>query len=172
MIAKALLLVSLVLGLTGCGYHIAGTADTIPKTVKTIAVLPFSNPTTRYRLTDRLPALVAREFLSRTRYQVVQDPTVADAVLQGQVLTVAAYPTIFDPVTGRAAGVEVVVSLSIQLKERTTGKMLLNLPGFNMRQRYEISTDPAQYFDESTTAFQRMSVEVARRVVSAVLENF
>ena len=158
--------------LTGCGYHVAGTADTIPKTVKTVAVEPFNNPTTRYRLTDRLPALIAREFISRTRYQVVQNPAAADAVLQGQVLSVVVFPTIFDPITNRAAGVEVVVNLSVQLKERETGKLLVNLSGFMMRQRYEISTDPAQYFDESTPAFQRMSVEVARRVVSAVLENF
>jgi hypothetical protein len=68
--------------------------------------------------------------------------------------------------------VEVVANLAIQLKERQTGKLLVNQPGFTMRQRYEISTDPAQYFDESTPAFQRLSVEVARRVVSAVLENF
>jgi hypothetical protein len=159
-------------GLPGCGYHLAGTADTIPKTIKTVAVVPFNNPTTRYRLTDRLPALIAREFLSRTRYQIVQNPAAADAILQGQVLSIVVFPTIFDPITNRAAGVEVVANLAIQLKERQTGKLLVNQPGFTMRQRYEISTDPAQYFDESTPAFQRLSVEVARRVVSAVLENF
>lgn len=158
--------------LNSCGYHVAGTADTIPKTVRTIAVPPFSNATTRYKLTDSLPNQIARELISRTRYETVHDAGAADAVLQGTVVRVDAFPTIFDPVTSRAAGVEVLVTLSVQLRERATGNLLYNQPSFVYRQRYEISTDPAVYFDESSTAFQRLSREVARAVVSALLENF
>jgi hypothetical protein len=40
------------------------------------------------------------------------------------------------------------------------------------RQTYEISVDPATYFDESDNAMDRLSRDVARTVVSAVLANF
>ena len=60
----------------------------------------------------------------------------------------------------------------INLREQKTGKILYNNPSLIFRQRYEISTDPAVYFDESSTAFQRLSRDVARAVVSAILENF
>jgi hypothetical protein len=40
------------------------------------------------------------------------------------------------------------------------------------RERYEISVNPQQYFDESQAALQRLSRDVARTVVSAILENF
>jgi hypothetical protein len=35
-----------------------------------------------------------------------------------------------------------------------------------------VALDPQQYFDESSTAMQRLSKDVARSVVSAILENF
>ncbi|MBX5493893.1 MAG: hypothetical protein IRZ15_01030, partial [Bryobacteraceae bacterium] len=49
----------------GCGYRVSGHSDLLPKDIKTIAIPAFANGTTRYRLTDRLPAAIAREFLSR-----------------------------------------------------------------------------------------------------------
>ena len=41
-----------------------------------------------------------------------------------------------------------------------------------VRQRYEISVDQLQYFEESDIALDRVSREVARSVVSAILEAF
>jgi outer membrane lipopolysaccharide assembly protein LptE/RlpB len=42
---------------SGCGYHLAGRAELLPKTIKTVAVPAFTNSaTTQYKLTDRLPS--------------------------------------------------------------------------------------------------------------------
>lgn len=164
--------VLLALASASCGYKLAGTADTIPKTVKSIAIPPFANATTRYQLTNHLPNAIAREFNSRTDYDVIPDASQADAVLTGVVASVIAFPTTFDPRTGRAAGVEISVTLSIQLRERQTGKLIYNQPSYAFRHRYEISVDPGVYFDESSAAFARLSEDVARTVVTAVLENF
>jgi Lipopolysaccharide-assembly len=157
---------------SSCGYHVSGHADALPKTIKTIAVPPFSNATTRYRLTELLPAAITRDFLSRTRYKVVGDPNAADAVLNGSVITYAAFPTTFDPTTGRASAVQVYVHLSFTLRERASGKILYSRPNYEARERYEISTDQRAYFDESDSAMDRLSQYVARMVVSAVLEKF
>ncbi len=172
MTRRGFVLAPILAGGSACGYRIAGTADTLPKTVKTIAVPPFTNPTVRYRLTDRLPALIAREFLTRTRYQIVQRQEDADAVLSGSINQVIAFPTIFDPTTGRAAAVEMLVLLNVQLRARGNATPLYSRQGWAIRQRYEISIDPAQYFDESSAAFERLSTDIARTVVSGVLENF
>ena len=144
----------------------------MPKTVRTIAVPAFGNVTPRYKLAERLPADIGREFISRTRYHVVADPNEADAVLRGAVVSFAAYPTVADPASGRATGVQVSVVLQITLTERSTGRVLLQRPGMEVRERYEISVDPKAYFDESEAATARLSGDVARSVVSAVLENF
>jgi outer membrane lipopolysaccharide assembly protein LptE/RlpB len=159
-------------GLTGCGYHVAGHADMIPKTVKTIAIPRWANTTTKYKLTDHLPEAIAREFIARTRYKVVNDPEQADAVLTGAVVNFVAYPTIFDQTTGRASGLQIIVTMQLRLMERTTGKVLFTRPSFEARQRYEISIKAQAYFEESGEALERLSRDVARDVVSAILENF
>jgi hypothetical protein len=158
--------------LSACGYKVAGKADLLPKDIVSIGIPPFSNPTTRYKLTEKLPIAITREFLTRTKYQILPDATGADAILKGSVSTVMAFPTIFDPTTGRAAGVQVQVLLNITLTHVKLGTILYINPSLDFRQRYEISTDPLAYFDESSSAFDRLSRDVAQSVVTAILENF
>ena len=157
--------------LTSCGYHVSGHADMMPKSIHTIAVTSFGNVTIRYKLADRLAADITREFLERTRYRVVADPKDADATLSGSVVNFSSYPTTYDPVTGRASGVQAILNVQLLLMDRT-GKVLFNRPGMEIRERYEISVDAATYFDESGPAMDRLARDVARSVVSAVLENF
>ena len=64
------------------------------------------------------------------------------------------------------------MTLSVTLTERATGKVLFNRPNFDVRETYQISPDPAQYFEESDPALKRAGQQVARSIVSAVLENF
>lgn len=172
--SRCVLLAALAAGglLAGCGYHVAGRADMLPKSVKTIAIPAFANNTARYRLTGRLPAAVTREFISCTRYQVVADPNAADAVLHGSVVSYTAYPTILDPVTSRASAIQLSVVLHITLTDRASGKVLFERNGMEVRERYEIAVDPKAYFEESDVALDRLSQDVARTLVSAILENF
>ena len=157
---------------TSCGYHLAGKADLVPKTVHTVSVPPFSNATTRYRLTDWLPEAISREFISRTRYRIVSDPDQADAVVRGSVLNYTSYPTILDPGTGRASAIEMHVLMQVSLVERATGRVIFSRPAFEIQERYQISIDAAAYFEESDAALRRVSQQVARQVVSAILQSF
>lgn len=162
----------LTLALASCGYHVAGTTDVLPKNVKTIAVPAFGNVTTRYKISDLLAAAITREFISRTRYQIVPEPSQADAVLLGTVVNFFSYPTVFDSKTGRAAGVQAIVIMQLSLRDRATNAVLLDRPHMEFRANYEISVDPRAYFDESEVGMDRLSRDVARSVVSAVLDNF
>jgi len=171
-LSKFSLPVSLALVASACGYHVGTHADTIPKTIKTIAIPAFANTTPQSKLARLLTADVTREFISRTHYNIVAEPDQADALLQGAVVNFINYPTIFDPVTFRATGVQVVLTLQLHLSDRHTGKMLFSKTGYEFRERFEISVDPTTYFDESGTAIQRLSRDAARSIVSAILENF
>lgn len=157
--------------LSGCGYHIAGRADLLPKEVRTIAVPAFHNSTARYKLGDRLPAAITREFITRTRYQIVSTPEQADATLQGTLISYQAFPAIFDQKTGRATGIQVLVNLSLTLTDKS-GKVLFSRPHMEFRERYEISVSPEAYFEENEPALERLSRDVARTLVSSVLEMF
>jgi hypothetical protein len=155
-----------------CGYHTGGHAELIPTTIHTIAIPAFNNTTTRYKLTDQLPEAIAREFIARTRYRIIPDANMADAVLTGTVLSYRANPSIYDPTTGRASAIELFVTLRIDLTERATGKLLFSRPNYQVRERYQISVDPTAFFEESDAALTRASKEVAQLVVTSILDNF
>jgi RNase P/RNase MRP subunit p29 len=172
LVAHLILPAAAALFFASCGYHVAGRGSRLPTAVKTIAVPAFQNSTMRYKLSDQLTAAIARELIERTRYTVVADPNEADAVLTGAVLNFAAYPTVIDTATSRATGMLALVNLQVNLTERASGKLLFSRPAWEVRERYEISADPATYFEESGAAMERLSRDVARSVVSAILEDF
>jgi hypothetical protein len=160
------------LAASGCGYHVAGKADLMPKTIKTIAIPAFGNNTIRYKLARELPTDLTREFISRTRYKIVTNPDGADAILTGALVNFISYPIITDQATGRATAVQASAFIKITLTERASGKVLFSRPLFEARERYEISENPQTYFDESGAGMGRLSKDVARDVVTAILENF
>ena len=75
--------ISIGMVLSSCGYHVAGKADLLPKSLQTVCIPAFANSTIRYKLTDHLAEALSREFIARTRYHIVADPNRADAVLKG-----------------------------------------------------------------------------------------
>jgi hypothetical protein len=156
---------------SSCGYHVAGTTNLLPKTVQTIAVPAFGNITTTYKVTDMMSEAVTREFISRTKYHITGDPAKADATLYGYITQVSTFPTVYDPVTFRAANVEIHVNVRLRLVDRA-GKVLFERNGMDVRERYEVSVDPKTYFDESEMSMRRLSRDLAKTVVSAILENF
>ncbi|MBV9611718.1 MAG: hypothetical protein JO091_04565 [Acidobacteriaceae bacterium] len=159
-------------GFVSCGYQAGGKADLVPKGVQTIAVPAFSTMTLRYRLVDLLPQQIGREFMAHTRFRIVNDPNEADAVLNGSINTVQAGATVLDPGSGKATSIAITVSLTVNLVERSTGRVLFSRPNLSFRQNYEAAVDPHQYLDESGPALDRLSRDVARDVVSAIVENF
>ena len=172
MTRLAPLALALGLLLPGCGYHISGHGDMMPKTLKTVAVLPFGNATPRYKLARLIPADIGRELISRTKYQLVDDASQADAVLSGSLVNFVAYSTIIDAKTNRATAAQVIAVINVTLTERATGKVLFSRSGYEFRQRYEISLAPEAYFDESGTAIERVAKDISSSVVSAILEGF
>jgi outer membrane lipopolysaccharide assembly protein LptE/RlpB len=158
--------------LAGCGYHIAAGGGAIPQAVKTIAIPPFANATMSYSLARLLPEDLTREFHDRTKYVMVRDPKQADAVLEGSVVNMGAFPTVSDPATGRATAVQVEVTINVKLTDRRSGATLFSSNGVRYRERYEVALDPKQYFDESSTAARRLSRDVARDILSSILEKF
>jgi TolB-like protein len=157
--------------IVGCGYHVAGTTNLLPTEIHTIAVIPFRNASIQYKLTDYLTRSVAREMITRTHYKIIADPKQADAVLSGAVGNMFSSAVVTDPVTGRSNGAQVVVNIQVKLADKN-GKVLFERPNVEYRERYEISVSPQQYFDESQAALQRLSKDVARTIVSSILENF
>ena len=174
--------------LSSCGYHVAGTAALMPPGIKVIAVPALKNDTPRYRIEQRMTEAVVREFISRTKYRVVSSEDAGDAVLHGEITSFEAIPVVFDTTpartpnsttvpelnttTARATTMLISVHLKVSLEERETSRVLYKNDNYLFREPYEISTDPAKFFDEQGPALDRMSRDFAARLVSDVMENF
>jgi outer membrane lipopolysaccharide assembly protein LptE/RlpB len=160
----------LALTMAGCGYHVAGSVNPLPADAHTIAVAPWKNISTQYKLSDYITEAVSRELITRTKYHVIADATQADAVISGAVANMYSGATVSDPTKGATAA-QLVVQIQVKLTGKD-GKVLFERPNVEFRERYEISVDPKQYFDESQVAVERLSKDVAKTIVSAIIEAF
>jgi outer membrane lipopolysaccharide assembly protein LptE/RlpB len=156
----------------GCGYHTAGHAVTLPQDLHTIAIPAFENQTQTYKIEQMLTGAVVQEMLTRTHYHVVNNLNdAADATLKGTLLSTYTAPLTYDSQTGRASSVLVTVSIRVALTDKQ-GKVLYQNPSYLFREQYQVSRDPSSFFEEDSPAFQRLSREFARTLVSNILEGF
>lgn len=156
----------------GCGYHLAGRAANLPSDWKTVAIPAFKNDTTRYRLEQRFTEAVIREFITRTKYRIVQDQGSADAILTGEVLSIETNPVLFEATTGEVTTMLVTVHSKVQLVDNHTQKNVYKNEDMVFRDEYQISSNVTTFFEEQDPALDRMSRDFASHLVADVLENF
>jgi outer membrane lipopolysaccharide assembly protein LptE/RlpB len=170
---KALALASLVTLLAGCGYHTTGSSATkLPSDIHTIAIPAFINKTPQYKVEQLLTQAVVREFVSRTNYHIANEAGPgADATLSGTVISASLNPLTYDSQTGRASSATVTVGMSVVLTDRN-GNVVWQNPNYTFREQYQISREVSSFFEESDPAFQRLSRDFARTLVSNVLEAY
>jgi outer membrane lipopolysaccharide assembly protein LptE/RlpB len=168
-------LVGLVAGLifvAGCGYHTAGSAAHLPKTVHTLAVPTFQNATQSYHMEVAFTQAVIREFSSRTPYRLVagNDPD-ADATLNGTITSYQVVPLTYNSQTGQSSSFLITIHARVVLTDRNH-KVLYQNSSYLFRQQYETTEDLVTFIQEDPAAVQRLSNDFARAVVSDILESF
>jgi outer membrane lipopolysaccharide assembly protein LptE/RlpB len=156
----------------GCGYHVAGRVSKLPSDWKTIAVPAFKNDTRQYRIEQRFTQAVIREFITRTKYRIIQDEAAADGLLHGEVLTIETSPVLFDSNTGQVTAMLVTVHAKVLLVDQHMRKPVYQNDDMVFRDEYQISSDVQSFFEEQGPALERMSHDFAARLVSNVLEKF
>jgi outer membrane lipopolysaccharide assembly protein LptE/RlpB len=170
LIAAVTIVTALAVG--GCGYHVAGRAGNLPSEWKTIAIPAFKNDTTRYRIEQRFTQAVIRQFLQCTKYHIVQDPDNADAVLQGEIVSIDTNPILFDATSGQVTTMLVTVHAKISLIDKHSEKPVYQNNDMLFRDEYQISSDVQSFFEEQDPALERMSRDFAAQLVANVTENF
>ena len=156
----------------GCGYHTAGHAVTLPQNVRTLAIPGFVSQSPTFRVEQVMTDAVVREFNTRTQLHVIhQAQSDADAVLKGTVLSATASPLAYDSKTGRAASMLVTVSMQVTLTDRD-GKVLFQNPAYLFHEQYELSRELPSFFEEDSSAMDRLSRDFARTLVANILEGY
>jgi outer membrane lipopolysaccharide assembly protein LptE/RlpB len=170
--AAAAFLSILVFLLPGCGYHTAGKVSTLPAQIHVLAVPTFVNQTHAYRVEQVLTAAVIHELTTRTQYKIVNDKSDdADATLRADVTQTTSAPVTYDSTTGRASSSLVTITMNVSLLNKK-GTVLFSNPNYTFREEYQISRELSSFFNEESPAVQRLSQDVARSLVSNILEGF
>ena len=160
----------------GCGYALAGRGSFLPDYIKTIGIPTFLNRTTVFNLETMLTEKVRAEFIGRGKYQTLPESTGVDALLTGEVANVAIVPSSFNT-QQLATRYSIIMTARIELKDMRTNKVLWENAGVTFREEYDATggtsvLDPAAFFQQDTTALERMSTAFARTIVSSILEAF
>ena len=160
------------LGAGGCGYHTLGGATHLPQGVRTLAVPVFQTKTTLNHTETTMTQAVVRELLTRTRLRVVpsSDPD-ADATLHGTILSQVVTPLTYNSVTQESSSFLITVLVSAKLVAQD-GHVLYANDNYVFRQQYQSTTDLTTYLQEDPAAMQRLSEDLARALVSDMLESF
>jgi len=155
-----------------CGYHATTHYVRLPESVHAIAVPAFTNQTQNYRMEQVLTAAVVREFVTRTKFRILNEPTDdADATLRGTVVSTQLAPLTYDSQTGRASSALVTVTMRVSLVDRR-GASLFENPNYTFREQYQVSRELTSFFEEDSPAIDRLSRDFARTLVSNILEAY
>ncbi len=158
--------------LVACGYHLAGRGAVLPASTRVVAVLPFANHTRQPQLGQALGAAVAQEFQQRAHYRIQPVLAGSDVAVHGDVRSLQATPVTFDAASGRATTVEVVMHVQVWLTAEPGGREIYRNNDLVFHEQYQISTEQQNFFEENSSAYQRLSREAAQTVVANILEAF
>jgi lipopolysaccharide assembly LptE-like protein len=161
---------------SSCGYALAGRGSFLPDTIHTIGIPMFLNRTTVFNLETLLTEKVRAEFIGRGKYQTLPESNGVDALLTGEVTSVQIVPSSFNA-NQLATRYSIIMTARIELRDMKANKVLWENPSVTFREEYDATggktvVDPAAFFQQDTTALERMSSAFARTIVSAILEAF
>lgn len=168
-------LVAIAGGLAGCGYGLVGRGGSIDPTIKRLGVPLFKDTTGKPGLDQKVTAKVIEELLKRGSVDVVQDKAGVDALVEGEITGYAVAPVGFEQASaGSTQASRYTVTLTARVRYTKAGvdEPLYQNDAFQFRDEYDISGDPATFFDREGQALERLAQQFARNLVASMLEAF
>ena len=172
------LLVALAATVPACGYSLAGRGSFLPPDIRVVGIPLLENRTPVVRLDQIITDRVRREFIDRGsgKYRIEPTASGADAVLSGAITSIAFNQAGLDQQL--ASRYEVVVTLRIQFRDTRNSQVLWSNEALLFRDQYDLKTrgtgqvDSAAILEQEGPAFDRLAGDLARSVVTAILEAF
>lgn len=169
--------VCLSLATIGCGYALAGRGSFLPTDIRVVAIPQLMNRTTFFDVEQILTEKIRNEFIGRGKYRVVADEPGADAVLNAEITSITLSPVGLTT-TQLASRYQFVLTMKVDFVDARINKSLWANDALSFTGEYDLTTttaasgDLSNFADQQRSAFDRISTDVARTVVTAIVEAF
>jgi len=160
--------------LSSCGYALVGRGTVVDPSIKRIGVPLFRDATGRPALDQKITQKVIEELLKRGRFDVVQDRSGVDALLDGELLRYDATPVGFESGGSRTQASRYSITLTARVRYTKSGQdePIWANESFTFRDEYDVGSDPSTFLNQEGQAVERLSAAFARSLVAAMLEAF
>jgi outer membrane lipopolysaccharide assembly protein LptE/RlpB len=167
---RGILVVAMVLGLLGCGYHLIGTgASSLPTHLKTLSISTFVNNTQEPEIEREITAAVRELFIRDGRLKIVSSQA-TDSDLKGEIRNYYLKPISFDT-QDRVKEYRVLIDVEIVFKDLVKEKVLLK-QGLTADDTYTVSAAIAGREATLRNTRKKAFEEFAERIRSLVFEGF
>jgi hypothetical protein len=175
---RAAVILALALVSSSCGYALAGRGSFLPDYIRVIGIPPIENRSTYQQVELVLTDKIRAEFIGRGKYTVVPDASGSDAVLSAEITGISTQPIGFNE-SQQASRYLFIMTMRVRLTDTSTNMVLWSNDALTFREESELTSrtasptlDAASFLDQERNSFDRISNDVARTVVTAILEAF
>jgi hypothetical protein len=140
----------------------------------------FRDTTGKPNLDQMITRKVIEELLRRGRFDVVQQATGVDALVDGEIVSYNATPVGFEGgrevanqnTQSQASRYAVTVTARVKYIKVGASEPMWANDSFTFRDEYDVGSDPSSFVDLEGPALLRLSIAFARSLVSTMLEAF
>jgi hypothetical protein len=162
----------------GCGYALAGRGSFLPTDIRVVGIPPLMNRTTYFDVEQILTEKIRNEFIGRGKYRVVPEAANADAVLNAEITSITLSPVAFTS-TQLASRYQFVLTMKVDFVDNRVNKSLWANDAYAFTGEYDLTSgtgdaaiNAATFVDQQRSSFDRIANDIARTVVTAIVEAF
>lgn len=163
-----------VTALPGCGYALAGRGSFLPSYIRTVAIPTFVNRTAVTGVEELITRKVREEFIGRGRFTVVPDSEMANATLTGEIVAISSTPA---GVTSQQLASRYLITTVIKatFTDNMTKEALWSDEALAFRDEYDLGPaglNNEGFVDQQRGSSERLATDVARTIVTSIVEAF
>lgn len=168
----SLLLVSLIIAATGCGYRFSPGGDWIDSRFQTVFVDNIANTTSEPFVEIYLRNAFEDQFRKSSRFRLTGSKDTADLILEGTIIALSVPPVAYDKYD-KAQEARAVMTVNLLFDERENKKKIWAVSNFSGNETYRIDqANPNATSVSKTAALQKLSNDMAEKAFRNLMSGF
>jgi Lipopolysaccharide-assembly len=169
---RALLLLSLIIAVAGCGYRFSPGGEWIDSRLQTVFVDNIANTTSEPFIEIYLRNGFEDQFRKSSRFRLANSKDMADLILQGTITALSVPPVAYDRYDKAQEG-RAVMTVNLLFDERENKKKIWAVSNFSGNETYRIDqANPNATSVSKTAALQKLSNDMAEKAFRNLMSGF